>query len=56
MFYFTSNNLSGKEMSDAVARALPAIDSISHQQPAPFIASISKSGSVTVRETFDHPE
>ena len=56
MFYFTSNNLSGQEMSEALARALPAITSISQQQPAPFIASISKSGSVTVRETFNHPE
>lgn len=52
MFYFAKNNLSGKEMGVALKAALPEIMSLASRQPAPFTASISKTGEVRLRDTF----
>ena len=55
MFYFHKNNLSGKEMGNAVLKALPAMVSLALSQPPPFIASIGKNGDVNLRNTFEVP-
>ena len=55
MFYFPKNNLSGKEMGAAILKALPAITALFLSQTPPFIASISKNGDVTLRNTFEVP-
>jgi hypothetical protein len=52
MFYFSRNNLAGREMGVALRRALPQMDHLVKTQRAPFTASISKSGEVTLRDTF----
>ena len=52
MFYFTSNNISGEQMGAALGLALPAVVTLCTRQPRPFIASISKSGAVALREAF----
>jgi PIN like domain len=48
-FVFTSGNLSGKEMGDILKKALPKMKKLFDEYPAPFIATISKSGNVVVR-------
>jgi hypothetical protein len=52
MFYFSRNNLSGWEMGAAMAKALPAVLRMAGSQPAPFTASISRSGELHLRDTF----
>lgn len=54
MFYFSRNQLSGKEMGDALRNALPRIKELIENQPPPFTASINKKGEVTLRDTFDN--
>ena len=54
MFYFSRNQLSGKEMGAALRRALPRMEKLAQSQPPPFTASINKSGEVTLRDTFDN--
>jgi hypothetical protein len=55
MFYFPRNNLSGAEMGLAIVKAMPKILTLAASQPAPFIASISRNGDVTLRNTFEVP-
>jgi hypothetical protein len=55
MFYFSRNQLSGREMGEALRKALPHIAELIQNQPAPFTASIGKSGDVTLRDTFESP-
>ena len=52
MFYFSRNNLSGRAMGAAVAKAMKAIVEFATSQPAPFTASIGKNGDVHLRDTF----
>lgn len=52
MFYFSKNNLAGKEMGTALRRALPHMQRLLSTQAPPFTASISKNGDVTLRDTF----
>jgi len=52
MFYFSSNNMSGQQMADALQKALPKMQQVCHRQEPPFCASISRSGDVNLRETF----
>lgn len=52
MFYFSRNNLAGKEMGSAIRHALPKMSYIATTQAPPFTASISKKGEVTLRDTF----
>lgn len=53
MFYFSSNNSSGSEMGAALRAAIPAMKKLIESQPPPFTASITKSGQVTLRDTFE---
>ena len=52
MFYFSRNNLGGAEMGRALTKALSAMRKIADNQPPPFFASITRTGEVTLRETF----
>ena len=52
MFYFSRNNLAGVEMGLALVRAIPTIVRLFETQPAPFTASISRSGEVKLRDRF----
>ncbi len=52
-FCFTSNDMSGQEMADALGRALPSIRRIAENNTPPYVATISKSGSVNLRDTFE---
>ncbi len=55
MFYFSRNNLAGVEMGLALVRAIPTIVKLFENQPAPFTASISRSGEVKLRDSFQLP-
>jgi PIN like domain len=48
-FVFTSGNLNGAQMGEILKKALPSMRRVFHEYPAPFIATISKAGLVTVR-------
>ena len=52
MFYFSRNNLAGVEMGLALVRAILTIVRLFETQPAPFTASISRSGEVKLRDRF----
>jgi len=49
IFAFSSGNLSGTDMADLLRRNLRRLDKLARKQPAPFVASISKTG-VTLRK------
>jgi hypothetical protein len=46
LFVFTSNNMAGTMMAAILIGALPEMRKLIRKQPAPFIASITKSSSV----------
>jgi hypothetical protein len=48
-FYFASGNFSGSEMAETLLVALGSMVKLCRKQPAPFIASITKSGGVNLR-------
>jgi len=48
LFALTAGNLQGTEMADIFAKALPAISRLVRGNPAPFIAKVTKSGSVSM--------
>jgi hypothetical protein len=48
-FYFSSGNYSGAEMADILVAALRDMVRILRNQPAPFIASLTKSGKAEIR-------
>ncbi len=52
MFYFSRNNMGGADMGAALAAALPAMQRMFAQQRRPFIASITREGRISLRETF----
>jgi hypothetical protein len=52
MFCFSTNNMSGQEMARAIDKGLSKMKKIAEQTQPPFIAMITKSGSVYLRETF----
>ncbi len=52
MFYFTRNDISGREMGIALEKALPVMKAICHANQPPFAASITRNGEVAVRDTF----
>jgi hypothetical protein len=52
MFYFSTNNVSGSQMGDALRRALPSMRVLFETVDAPFAASINKSGDVVLRDQF----
>src|SRR6266550_4910399 len=47
-FYFSSGNFTGLEMAQILVAALPEMARVCRRYDAPFIASISKSGQVSV--------
>jgi hypothetical protein len=49
MFYFSRNNLAGAEMGHALRRALPRMEELFRDEPATFIAAITRRGEVSVR-------
>ena len=53
MFYFSRNDLAGREIGAALRKAMPAIERLLQSQPPPFTASINKQGEVTLRDTFN---
>ena len=53
MFYFSRNNLAGREMGAALERALPEMQHLVDTYRPPFTASISKRGEVKLRDTFE---
>ena len=53
MFYFARNQLSGREMGQALKKALPKMEEMVRSQPPPFTASIGRNGDVTLRDTFE---
>jgi hypothetical protein len=52
MFCFSTNNMSGQDMANALNQALDRIIKVVASIPPPFIATITKSGTVNVREDF----
>jgi len=48
-FYFSSGNFTGLEMAQILVAALPEMARVCRRYDAPFIASISKSGQVSVK-------
>ena len=52
MFYFSRNQMSGREMGDAMRKALPQIEELFRTHPPPFTASITRKGEVTLRDSF----
>jgi len=48
-FYFTSGNYSGAEMAEILVAALSEMGKFFRRHKPPFIASISKSGKVSLR-------
>jgi len=48
-FVFTSGNMSGSDMAQAIETALPKIRRLCRKVQAPFIASITRSGEVNLR-------
>ena len=52
MFYFSRNNLGGAEMGAALRKAIPAMRRLALEQAAPFYASISRNGEVSLRSSF----
>jgi len=48
-FYFSSGNYTGAEMADILMAALPEMVKIYERQEPPFIASISKSGKISLK-------
>jgi len=55
MFYFSTNNLSGQQMADVLAKALPAMRRLFITQTPPFFAAITRNGTVNLREKFTAP-
>ncbi len=47
-FFLGSGNMTGDEMAEAFVAALPAMRRVVRKTPAPFIASVTKAGTVTV--------
>jgi hypothetical protein len=48
-FVFTSGNLGGNTMASLLVKAFPAMTRLCKRQPAPFVASITRSGKVHLR-------
>ena len=50
MFYFSTNNLSGRQLGEALEKALPAMQRLFQRVQPPFFAAITQSGAVHQRE------
>jgi hypothetical protein len=52
MFCFSTNKMNGQEMADALKKSVGKMLQITEQTPPPFIAMITRNGSVHLREIF----
>lgn len=52
-FLLTSGNFTAAEMANAFISAMREMQGIVHSTPAPVVASVSKSGNVRIRYTYD---
>jgi len=52
-FILTSGNYTGQEMADAFVRALPHIRRMLIKFSPPFVATVSRQGTVRIKYTFD---
>jgi PIN like domain len=52
MFCFSTNNMSGREMAEALGKALGKMIRIAGSNRPPFIAMTTRSGDVHLRERF----
>lgn len=50
MFYFSTNELNGEQMADAISKALPKIMKIIDSNQSPLFAAITKKGEVYLKE------
>ena len=50
VFILVAGNLRGTEIAEAFRQAMPRIYSLLHSQPSRFIASVTQSGAVKIRE------
>lgn len=48
-FYFSTNNLSGREIAEALRKALPAMMRLSAQREPPFFTAVTRAGGVYLR-------
>ncbi|MDR3738707.1 MAG: hypothetical protein P4L40_06765 [Terracidiphilus sp.] len=55
MFYFSKNEMSGRQMASSLEKALPAIFRLCDKQPPPFFAAITRGGEVHLREKLAVP-
>lgn len=53
MFAFTSNNIGGSKMAEALKEALPKMKRFVQKNEPPFIASITQSGDVLMKLDAD---
>jgi hypothetical protein len=56
MFYFSRNQLAGRDMGAAIVKAMPTIIRLVESHPPPFTASITRAGEVKLRDTFQEVE
>jgi hypothetical protein len=52
MFYFSNNNMAGRDMGMALSIALPKMQKLFQNNQPPFAASITRSGEVNFRTDF----
>lgn len=50
MFYFSKNDMSGRQMATALEKALPDIQKLCAKHTPPFFAAITRAGEVYLRE------
>jgi hypothetical protein len=55
MFYFSTNEMSGRQMAAALEKALPRMQRIFISQKPPYCAAITRSGEVHIKVTFSSP-
>jgi hypothetical protein len=49
MFYFSTNDMTGRQMASALEKALPEIQKLCAKHPPPLIAAITRNGEVYLR-------
>ena len=50
MFYFSTNNLSGRQLGEALEKALPSMQSLFGRLERPFFAAVTQAGAVHQRD------
>jgi len=52
LFVLTAGSITGEEAGEILVGALAGIQALSHNQPVPFVASVTRAGNVRVYEVF----